>query len=220
MARQNDDNDNSENDNGNGNENENGNYQVIIRSFSHQNLRHFIKNESSSDLSHNDNDSSHDDDGTGDADDEGTEEEEEEVEVELKHKRSQKQRSLSFCDRLKVVLIPSREDYQSCGLLDTMWWQPGDYVYFKDDAKAEVFDVMKSKQLDSSEAIRYLYHEIQSSSEDTKTSFASLDTSSDESSCSPTLLGCEDSLPEFLEYSTQQHLRDQSDFLLPFSGLV
>ena len=219
MTRHNDDNDNCESSNEN--DNENSNYEVIIRSFSHQNLRHFIenKNKSSSGVNDNDNESSHDD-GTGDADDEGTEEEEveEDVEVELKHKR--RQRSLSFCDRLKVVLIPSREDYQSCGLLDAMWWQPEDYVYFKDDAKAEVFDVMKSKQLDSSEAIRYLYHEIQSSSEDTKTSFASLDSSSDECSCSSSLIGCEDSLPEFLEYSAQQHLLDQSDFLLPFSGLV
>jgi hypothetical protein len=206
------------------NDENHNNHQIIIRSFSHENLQHYSnrdkdKHDSSKESSHHD--------AAGDADDEGTEEEveeEEEEEVELKHKQ---RRSLSFCDRLKVVLIPSRKDYQSCGLLDTMWWQPGDYVYFKDDAKAEVFDVMKSKQLDSSQAIRYLYHEIQSSSsEDTKTSLTSVDSSSDDDSISSSysssssLVDSEDSLPEFLELYAKQRPRDRSDSLLPFSGLV
>jgi hypothetical protein len=142
--------------------------------------------------------------------------------VELKHKC--RPRSLSFNDRLKVVLIPSRKDYQSCGLLDVMWWQPEDYVYFKDDAKAEVFEVMRSKRLDSSAAIRCLYHEVTNqdqgcssslipSSEDTN-SFASADCcSSDDGSrtCSPCVNGTdigweeESHLPEFLELYAQSH---------------
>jgi hypothetical protein len=72
----------------------------------------------------------------------------------LKHKSA----SISFNSKLSVVLVPSRKDYSSGGVAKDLWWQAGDYSSFKDDAKSEILEVMRSKQLDRRNAIKALYH--------------------------------------------------------------
>jgi hypothetical protein len=66
--------------------------------------------------------------------------------------------SISFSSKMSVVLIPCRQDYSTGGVSNDLWWQPGDYSFFKDDARSEIIQAMRLKQLDRKSAIRELYH--------------------------------------------------------------
>lgn len=68
--------------------------------------------------------------------------------------------SVSWGKKVRVVLVPCRNDYHAGGVAEDLWWQSNDYTYFKDDAKAEVFEVMKQNQCSAPEAIQQLYRGV------------------------------------------------------------
>jgi hypothetical protein len=47
--------------------------------------------------------------------------------------------TVSFSNRLRVILIPCREEYHACGIHRELWWQATDYLQFKNDAKDKRF---------------------------------------------------------------------------------
>jgi hypothetical protein len=64
---------------------------------------------------------------------------------------------ISFNQITRVVLVPSREDYHYFGVHTELWWQPLEYLDFKQEATAEVTAVMKQRDVDIKRAIQILY---------------------------------------------------------------
>lgn len=54
-----------------------------------------------------------------------------------------KKKKVSFSEKSKVVLIPSRGEYKKHGLANEIWWGVEDYVYFKASARLEVMDLLE-----------------------------------------------------------------------------
>ena len=77
------------------------------------------------------------------------------------------ERKVSFNTVVRVILIPSRAEYESADLTVSLWWDDFDYAGFKACAFKELRALMASRGLtDTSEAARILY---QSGYEDTNT---------------------------------------------------
>jgi len=67
-------------------------------------------------------------------------------------------RRVSFQPLVRVVLIPSRDEYAHAKLLPILWWEDSDYSFFKSSAVCELKTLMLSRRFKSSqEAIRILY---------------------------------------------------------------
>jgi hypothetical protein len=64
---------------------------------------------------------------------------------------------LSFSSQVRIVLVPSRQDYRACGIDSDLWWQPAEYLHFKSEAKAEVSTVMQSQSVCVKTALDMLY---------------------------------------------------------------
>mmetsp|Transcript_6172 Transcript_6172/g.6444 ORF Transcript_6172/g.6444 Transcript_6172/m.6444 type:complete len:220 (-) Transcript_6172:190-849(-) len=70
---------------------------------------------------------------------------------------TEKVTGVSFNQKARLVLVPSRQDYKVCGLHNELWWQPTDYLHFKSEAKEEVTILMKLNNMDVKSAINHLY---------------------------------------------------------------
>ena len=67
-------------------------------------------------------------------------------------------RKVEFQPLVRVVLIPSRTEYSSAGLLSILWWEDSDYSSFKSTAVRELKALMISRGIYSSrDAIKILY---------------------------------------------------------------
>ena len=67
-------------------------------------------------------------------------------------------RKVTFQTLVRVVLIPSREEYSQADLHCKLWWTDSDYVSFKLSAVFEVKQLMLSRCFESSQqAIQTLY---------------------------------------------------------------
>lgn len=53
--------------------------------------------------------------------------------------------SVSFSNKLRVVLIPCRQEYRAYGIHLDLWWQAPDYLQFKNDVRNERF--LRASQL-------------------------------------------------------------------------
>jgi hypothetical protein len=62
-----------------------------------------------------------------------------------------------WSDKSRVILVPSRQDYQSRGFQHDLWWEQKDYEHFKVSAKDEVLRAMESQNLDLFSAMCKLY---------------------------------------------------------------
>jgi hypothetical protein len=56
-----------------------------------------------------------------------------------------------------VILVPSRQDFRTHGLHTELWWQPTDYLHFKNEAKEEVTQIMADYHVDTITAMNYLF---------------------------------------------------------------
>jgi hypothetical protein len=67
-------------------------------------------------------------------------------------------RRVAFQPLVRVVLIPSRNEYIAAGLLSILWWEDSDYSSFKTSAVKELKALMISRGIyNSKEAIKVLY---------------------------------------------------------------
>jgi hypothetical protein len=58
---------------------------------------------------------------------------------------------------VRVVLIPTRNEYKDVGLADLIWWTEDDYVVFRDTAAKEVQVALEQLKLDLKEVLKTLY---------------------------------------------------------------
>lgn len=67
-------------------------------------------------------------------------------------------RRVAFQPLVRVVLIPSRNEYIAAGLLSILWWEDSDYSSFKTAAVRELKALMIARGIyNSKEAIKVLY---------------------------------------------------------------
>lgn len=75
---------------------------------------------------------------------------------------------INFNNAVRVVLIPTREEYRAAGLSDVMWWDDSDYKNFKDSALTELRNLVQKRgsKLDTKTALMILYQPNQNASID------------------------------------------------------
>lgn len=75
-------------------------------------------------------------------------------------------RKVHFHTSVKVILIPSRCEYESAKLIKTLWWERDNYPLFKLDAVKEVLSIMQGNStITCKEAMKLLYQTSESSSD-------------------------------------------------------
>ena len=71
---------------------------------------------------------------------------------------SEKVKKVTFQSLIRVILIPSKDEYVRADLFDALWWRELDYASFKLSAFGELKSLMLSRNIKSSkEAINLLY---------------------------------------------------------------
>eukprot|EP00603_Paraphysomonas_imperforata_P007730 CAMPEP_0114440168 /NCGR_PEP_ID=MMETSP0103-20121206/15618_1 /TAXON_ID=37642 ORGANISM="Paraphysomonas imperforata, Strain PA2" /NCGR_SAMPLE_ID=MMETSP0103 /ASSEMBLY_ACC=CAM_ASM_000201 /LENGTH=161 /DNA_ID=CAMNT_0001611039 /DNA_START=71 /DNA_END=556 /DNA_ORIENTATION=- len=70
---------------------------------------------------------------------------------------ARKGKTVSFNIRSKVVLIPTRQEYQKHDLASDMWWHREDYSCFKAMARLEVLDILHKHNGDLRRAMAELF---------------------------------------------------------------
>lgn len=74
------------------------------------------------------------------------------------HKHIHEEKSVTFGNTLKVVLIPTREEYRAAADLDQdLWWRRSDLVEFKAGAAAEIYALMMGAKVSLPRARLILY---------------------------------------------------------------
>ena len=58
---------------------------------------------------------------------------------------------------VRVVLIPTCEEYREVGLANSIWWNEADYAVFRDSAAEEIQEAMKLIKINIKEAVKILY---------------------------------------------------------------
>lgn len=66
-------------------------------------------------------------------------------------------RSVTFNELVKVVLIPSRQEYKSRGLENDLWWNNSDYFQFQQEARSEITLCATYENITFSQARTRLY---------------------------------------------------------------
>lgn len=72
-------------------------------------------------------------------------------------KRGKCKKSVSFSDSSRVVLVPSRAEYEKHGLLQDVWWDPEDYQNFKSSARMEIMEMLDEYKGNVHSALTALY---------------------------------------------------------------
>jgi hypothetical protein len=70
---------------------------------------------------------------------------------------SKNMKIVRFNEKLRVILVPCCHDYRSHGLNTEVWWQPTDFIYFKNEARDEVLEIMEGYNVDTITAMNYLF---------------------------------------------------------------
>jgi len=72
-----------------------------------------------------------------------------------------RRKNVNFGSSVRVILIPTREEYKMAGVDNLLWWVDDDYKSFKTAAMNELRETMKQFSLkDSKEAIKILYQSL------------------------------------------------------------
>lgn len=66
-------------------------------------------------------------------------------------------KKLKFDSQVKVILIPTREEYSNIGLGEVLWWSHIDYCSFKESAGLELKAILSVYKIDPKAAIMKLY---------------------------------------------------------------
>lgn len=65
---------------------------------------------------------------------------------------------ITFNNAVRVVLIPTRDEYRAAGLSDVMWWEDSDYSNFKESAMNELKNLVQARgKMDTKTALNILY---------------------------------------------------------------
>lgn len=72
-----------------------------------------------------------------------------------------RRKNVNFGCSVRVILIPTREEYKTAGVDNLLWWVDDDYKSFKTAAMSELRETMRQFSLkDSKEAIKILYQSL------------------------------------------------------------
>ena len=74
------------------------------------------------------------------------------LEVRDKHVRSR----VSFNNKVRVILIPSRPEYHDLKLAEDLWWSDFDYATFKKSLEFQVKFISAVKNVDGREALKQI----------------------------------------------------------------
>jgi hypothetical protein len=86
-----------------------------------------------------------------------------------------------FYGKVKVVLVPSLEEYKQANLDSLLWWNSSDYAFFKDSAVADVKRFLRmNSNLDARRALSLLLQEEVSKEEGSLLSNFRMTSSKDE----------------------------------------
>eukprot|EP01006_Ploeotia_vitrea_P041642 TRINITY_DN66558_c10_g1_i1.p1 TRINITY_DN66558_c10_g1~~TRINITY_DN66558_c10_g1_i1.p1 ORF type:complete len:289 (-),score=-6.38 TRINITY_DN66558_c10_g1_i1:97-963(-) len=66
-------------------------------------------------------------------------------------------KKLRFNKNVKVILIPTRNEYNDAGLSNSIWWNLNDYNEMKFDAAKDIITIIKSEKVDAKTAMNILY---------------------------------------------------------------
>jgi hypothetical protein len=69
-------------------------------------------------------------------------------------------KAVQFKLAVKVVLIPSRNEYKNTGLMSILWWARSDYILFKQSALRDLDDFMKSRGISSPRVAKKMLYGI------------------------------------------------------------
>ena len=69
----------------------------------------------------------------------------------------QQGKKVRFDKGVRVVLIPTCEEYREVGLANSIWWNEADYAVFRDSAAEEIQEAMKLIKINIKEAVKILY---------------------------------------------------------------
>jgi hypothetical protein len=69
-------------------------------------------------------------------------------------------KAVKFKLAVRVVLIPSRNEYKNNGLTTILWWARSDYILFKQSALRDLDDFMKSKGISSPRVAKKMLYGI------------------------------------------------------------
>jgi hypothetical protein len=72
-------------------------------------------------------------------------------------------------DDLKVVLVPSRHEYNAAGLKSVLWWNSNDFINFQQSAHSEILLLASCQNIDFKAARRKLYQPNQLDDNSTET---------------------------------------------------
>mmetsp|Transcript_2627 Transcript_2627/g.2742 ORF Transcript_2627/g.2742 Transcript_2627/m.2742 type:complete len:194 (-) Transcript_2627:282-863(-) len=76
----------------------------------------------------------------------------------MSHDNDNYPRKVHFHTSVKVILIPSRCEYEAAKLIKTLWWERDNYPLFKLDAVKEVLTIMQgNNSMTCKEAMKVLY---------------------------------------------------------------
>mmetsp|Transcript_29190 Transcript_29190/g.29542 ORF Transcript_29190/g.29542 Transcript_29190/m.29542 type:complete len:411 (+) Transcript_29190:21-1253(+) len=67
------------------------------------------------------------------------------------------QRKLKFDTKVRVILIPTRDEYYDIGLGESLWWMSSDYAAFKQSAGMEFRAMLSLCNMDAKAAIALMY---------------------------------------------------------------
>jgi len=69
-----------------------------------------------------------------------------------------KQKKVSFDYIIDVVLIPNITDFKERNMIDSLWWNEENLIYFKNSAREEILEFMEKNQgMSIKEACNILY---------------------------------------------------------------
>lgn len=108
-------------------------------------------------------------------------------------------RNVKFHTAVRVVLIPTREDYRSAGLGDVMWWSDDSYSEFKNAAKSELRELMIKfidQSMTSKQAIQILYQPGDEENEKLAAEIEEIMNSRQQPQCQPLSIDDDDSQEE------------------------
>jgi hypothetical protein len=67
-------------------------------------------------------------------------------------------KKIQFNNFVKTILIPNIDDYKNTNLLNTLWYTPQEFLYFRNASSKEVFELIsRHKNMTIKQAAKLLY---------------------------------------------------------------
>jgi len=80
-------------------------------------------------------------------------------------------RSIKFDSKVRVILIPTRQEYCDVGLGEALWWSSSDYGFFKESAGRELRAMLELYGMDAKAVLAQMYQPDSNERSDDKNGF-------------------------------------------------